>query len=180
MVFDVAGRQSYSLPPEELLWHLCRHCVSLRHHFRMIWAADIVGFSETFLTVIDWKRIQRRYPFVLSTLSLLDCLAPVPDSVLRKAGVRRGGTPKGIGDDYFGWPWERARKWDSLPGRLELLTRTFTPPEWWLRLNYGTGTGRFGGARARGRHGAALIRHGIRLVQEARAFARERRANRTF
>jgi len=144
----------------------------------MIWAADIVGFADAYLTSIDWERVRREYPFVLSTLSLLHCLAPIPDRVLKVTGVRVSGTPEGVAEDYYGWPWERARQWDSLRGRFDLLARTLDPSEWWLRMNYGTGTGRGGGWKARALHGAALMRHGMDLMQEARAFARERREER--
>ena len=175
MVFNVCGREAYSLPPDEVLWHLCRHTVSLHHRFRLIWAADIVGFSEKFLSAIDWVRVRQRYPFVLSTLSLLHCLAPVPDRVRRSAGVTVVGAPRETGEDYDGWPWTRAGTWDSVGGRLQFLAQTFNPPEWWLRLNYGTGTGPTGAWRARARHGIALVRH----LQDTRAFARERSVERT-
>ena len=150
VAFEVCGLQAYSFPAEEVVWHLCRHCVSLRHRFRMIWAADIIGFSETFQSTIDWNSVGRRYPFVLSTLSLLNCLALVPEPVLRSAGVSVAGAPPGIGEDYYGWPWTRARRWDSVGGRLQLLAQTLNPPEWWLRFNYGTGTGPAGAWRCRG------------------------------
>ena len=179
VAFNVGGIRAYSLPPDEMLWHLCRHSVGLRHGFRLIWAADVVGFAETFLSAIDWVRIERRYPFVLSALSLYHCLSPIPERVLRTAGVNVARTPKKIGEDYRGWGAARARTWDSLTGRVRFLARTLNPPEWWLRLNYGTGTIPTGAWQARARHGHALIRYGIRLVGDAQAMRRERRAERT-
>jgi hypothetical protein len=178
MAFNVNGRRASSFAEEEFLWHLCRHSVSIRHQFRMIWAADIVGFAETFLSTIDWKQVQQRYPFVLSTLSVLHCLAPVPDPVLAASGVTVSRIPRDVGKGYHGWPWERARGWDSLGGRWRFLRRTVSPPEWWLRFSYGTGTGLAGSWLAWGRHGMALVRHGVRLARDACAIKNEPRAGR--
>ena len=173
VAFNVGGTRAYSLPPDEVLWHLCRHSVGLRHGFRLIWAADVVGFAETFLSMIDWGRVERRYPFVLSALSLYHCLSPIPERVLRTAGVNVARAPKKIGEDYRGWGAARARPWDSLTGRVRFLARTLNPPEWWLRLNYGTGTTPTGAWQARARHGHALVRYGIRLVRDAQAMRRD-------
>ncbi len=173
VAFNVGGIRAYSLPPDEMLWHLCRHSVGLRHGFRLIWAADVVGFAETFLSTIDWGRVERRYPFVLSALSLYHCLSPIPERVLRTAGVNVARAPKKIGEDYRGWGAAQARTWDSLTGRVRFLARTLNPPEWWLRLNYGTGTTPTGAWQARARHGHALVRYGIRLVRDAQAMRRD-------
>ena len=161
MKFRVCDRQACSLLAEEMLWHLCRHCVSLRHRFRLIWAADIVGFSDRFLLDLDWSRVKEHYPFVISTLSLLHCFAPFPEGLIRLVGEQDSQLPVDVLTDYYGWPRARARKWDSLRGRLDLLTQTLNPPEWWLRLNYGTGTGPWGTWRAQALHGVALVRHSI-------------------
>lgn len=174
MVFSAAGHQAYSLPPVEMLWHLCRHCVGLRHRFRLIWAADIIGFAETFDSAIDWIRVRRRYPFVRSTLSLLHCLAPLPEPVGSRAQVTAGRTPRGLGEDYRGWPRVGWGESASLGGRVNLLRHTLVPPEWWVRMNYGAGTGPAGAWRGRASHGAAVARHGIRLARDTLGMKRER------
>ena len=174
MVFSAAGHQAYSLPPVEVLWHLCRHSVGLRHRFRLIWAADIIGFAETFVSTIDWVRVGRRYPFVRSTLSLLHCLVPIPEPVVSRALVTVGRTPQGLGEDYRGWPKVAWGESASLGGRVNLLRHTLVPPEWWVRLNYGAGTGPAGAWRGRVSHGAAVVRHGVRLARDTLAMRRER------
>ena len=163
VAFDVCGRRAYSLSPEELLWHLCRHSVDFYTPFRMIWGADVVGFAEAFLSTIDWERIERCYPFVLSTLSLLHCLAPVPEPVLLRSHLTAMETHR-VGEDYDGWPRVPAGQWDSIGACLQFLSDTFNPSAWWLRLNYGTGGSRTGMWRARVRHGAALVRHRMSIT----------------
>ena len=158
IVFDAGGDRAYSLAPEETLWHLCRHSVDFYTPFRMIWGADVVGLVEAFLTTIDWGRVRQRYPFVLSTLSLLHCLAPLPEPVLRSGLVKAMQVPQGVGEGYAGWPWTPAGQWESIEECVQFLSHTFNPSEWWLRLNYGTGGRKTGLWLARWRHVVALVR----------------------
>ena len=99
---------------------------------QVIWMADVVGFAETFLSAIDWARVRRLYPFVLSALSLYQCLGAIPDRVLDAAGVEVGTPPRGIGQDYRRWSAVRAGTWDSLTGRLRFVERTTQSATYYL------------------------------------------------
>ena len=143
-----------ALERHEMLWHLCRHMVGLWHPFRLVWVADIIGYADRFVDEIDWAFLRRSHPFVLSTLTLVHHLTPLPDPVIRHAGLSVGETPSQVCVDYLGWPRSTAFVWDDWSGRLQCLQRSLSPPDWWLRLNYGTGTRN----RAWGR-GLALAKH---------------------
>ena len=43
----------------------------------MIWMVDIIGVAEGRAGPVDWDVIRSRYPAVLRTLSLVDCLCPL-------------------------------------------------------------------------------------------------------
>ena len=156
--FDVGGQVGYCLGPDEMVWHPCRHV----HWLRLIWIADILGFTERFVEEIDWARVAKRYPFVIHALALIHCLAPLPDIVRQRSGVTMVPVPRGLGEEYRGWPRTTAFVWDSVSERLRFLRRSLSPPEWWLRFYYEAGTGRIGLWQARRRHWATLVRDSIR------------------
>lgn len=138
---DVAG---FTLGYDEMLWHLCRH---LRFHagvflpWRLIWVTDILGLVERFADQVDWGSLARRGPLVANTLSLLQHLRPLPEGLLKRAGGAAVGLPlNGVGRDFSGWP--RYSVAEQRPkGLTRILGDTFCPPEWWLRLHHGLGSG---------------------------------------
>ncbi len=137
--FTLAGRTAFTLPYEPLLWHLCQHLLLMRQPLRLIWVADIVGLAERFAGQIDWDLVARRYPLVLSTLSLLHFLTPLPADLLAVAPVKIGPRPEGVGQEFDGWP-RQAMAGQHRKGWPLILRDTFWPPEWWLRLYYGLGS----------------------------------------
>ena len=150
------GRPARTLEHHDMLWHLCRHLVGLKHPFRLVWVADIIGYAETFVDELDWAYMKATHPLVLSTLSLLHALTPLPESVRKRAGLSLVGAPGSVGEDYTGWPRATALIWDGWAERLSFLRQTLAPPDWWLRLNYGTGAGIGGYRRGVGRHSVAI------------------------
>ena len=151
-----SGRTARTLEHHDMLWHLCRHLVGLKHPFRLVWVADIIGYAEAFVDELDWAHMKTTHPLVLSTLSLLHWLTPLPQSVLDRTGVALGDAPRCVAEDYTGWPRSTALTWDGWAERLSVLRRTLAPPDWWLKLNYGTGSGMGGYGRGLAKHSAAL------------------------
>ena len=149
-------RGARTLGHDDMLWHLCRHLVGLKHPFRLVWVADIVGYTEAFVEELNWDEMRSTHPFVLSTLSLLQWLTPLPASVRERAGLAMGVAPGSVGEDYEGWPRSTALTWDSWGERRKCLRQSLAPPDWWLRLNYGTGAGTGGYGQGMARHAAAL------------------------
>jgi hypothetical protein len=135
------GLAACTLGLEETLWHLCEH---LRFHttvflpWRMIWMADIIGIAEGQAGPIDWDCVRSRYPEVPRMLSLVDCLCPLQQAVLDRAGLTRMRVPGGVGEDFGGWPRHSvAAQHDK--GLWRTVYDTLVPSEWWLRLHYGLG-----------------------------------------
>ncbi len=156
MPFEVDGQVAYCLAPDEMLWHLCRHI----HWLRLIWVSDVLGFTERFVEEIDWARVTDRYPFVMNALALIQSLAPLDDIVIQRSGVAVIPRPRGIGEEYRGWPRTAAFVWDSIGARLRFLRRTLNPPEWWLRFYYAGAAGRL--YRVRLQHWAMLLHAALR------------------
>lgn len=133
------GPTAYTLGYEDMLWHLCRHMiqdVSVFTATRFIWIADIVSFAERFVNEIDWDRLKRRYPLVLNILSLLQFITPLSDELRGRACLSVEDVPRGIGEDFQGWPRSSVSS-QREKGYWRILRDTFLPPEWWLRLHYG-------------------------------------------
>jgi hypothetical protein len=139
----LAGITAYALPCEEMLWHLCRHLFIVAQPFRLIWLADVVGLAERFAEEIDWVRVKRRYPLVLSTLSLFHFVTPLSERLRQAAGLEIGPVPQGLGMDFEGWPRTSIRQQRNRGKKYSrILVDTLAPSEWWLRLYYGLGSTR--------------------------------------
>lgn len=140
LTFGLSGITVSTLSPAEMLWHLCEHIAyhtNVWEPLRLIWVADIVGLAEQFAAQIEWALLRRRYPLVLSTLSLFHFITPLSAHLRAQAGLDLGAPPAGVGQEFAGWP--RA----SIPQQRaagksyrRILADTFYPPEWWLRLHY--------------------------------------------
>ena len=139
--FTLGDSMAYTLGYEDLLWHLCRHLIIVSQSIRLIWVADIVGLAERFVAEIDWERIERQSPFVLSTLSLLHFITPLSTTLLEKAPLKIGRRPAGVGLEFAGWP-RLSLATQRHKGYRRILSDTFFPPAWWLRLYYGFGSAR--------------------------------------
>lgn len=164
--FTIEGRSAQTLAPTELVWHLCVHLTIPGAEFRLISVADIVGTVERFEREVDWPRVRREYPFVLRTLELLDCVVPPYAGRRSQSPAGAHGWLQGFGTRYTGWPAFTARRLPGNRERLRLLRSTVTPPEWWLRLAYGTGTGPAGAWIGRLRHAGFVVESAVRRTGE--------------
>lgn len=142
--FTVDGLTAHTLGHEDALGYLCRHLISHVNAWdfgRLIWMADIVSLAERFVAEIDWERVRRQYPTILRTLSLLHFMTPLSDELLKRASIKIGKAPKGIGVEFQGWPQVRRKPRQGRRDR-SVLRDTFLPSEWWLRLRYNLGSTR--------------------------------------
>ena len=129
---------AYTLGYEDMLWHMCHHIANIVQPFRLIWVADIVGFAEQFARDIDWAWLRAHYPRVLDILGLFHTMTPLPDTFLKHAGIQPGPAPRGIGQEFQGWPrYSLHHQRDK--GYMQILRDSLFPSEWWLRLYYGIG-----------------------------------------
>jgi hypothetical protein len=137
--FALDGLSAYTLGHADMLWHLCQHMIlraSVFNPTRLIWVADIVTYAEHFVEEIDWEQIKAQYPLVLNVLSLLHFMTPLPERLLNHAPLKIGRAPRGIGQDFMGWP-RSSLAHQRKKGYRHLLLDTFLPSEWWLRMHYG-------------------------------------------
>jgi hypothetical protein len=108
---------------------------SIWEPIRLIWLADIVGFTERFAADIDWDRLAGQYPYVLKALSLFHFVTPLSEKLRRMAPLKIGRPPQGVGQEFAGFPrFSLAAQHGK--GSRQTLYDTFYPPEWWLRLHY--------------------------------------------
>lgn len=142
--FTVGDLTAYTLSPNDMLRHLCRHLtshVNVWDFGRLIWVADIVSWAERFVTQIDWGHIRRQQHDIIDTLSLLHFMTPLSEELLDRAGVKIGRIPQQIGEEYQGWPRADRSVWRA-KGSLRVLHDTLLPSEWWLRMRYRLGSSR--------------------------------------
>ncbi|MBE0582421.1 MAG: nucleotidyltransferase family protein, partial [Desulfofustis sp.] len=132
-----------TLGAEEMLSHLYHHGFRMPlsyEPYKLINAADLIGFVEQQAEALDWSRLRREQPQLCTALSMMQHLTPwdpqrVPPGIIdpREASRRRRPLP------YRGWPQRKIRqlKRDKL-SLAAILKETFLPPLWWVKLYYGT------------------------------------------
>ena len=129
-----------ALNHEIMLHHLCRHLAS-RHPgstLKLINVIDVIRYSETFSTEVDWDVIKRRYPHVLNTLRCLHVLLPLPATVVKALGGVSRETISGAGEIAMSL---RDITVSSAPVSTKLKLM-FCPSDWWLHLFYGVAPGK--------------------------------------
>ena len=127
---------------EDTIWYLCQHLIESTNVFSsvgLIWVADVVSFAEHYGAQIDWGKVRRQYPIVLSTLSLVHFLTPLSDSLVTRAGIEIGRAPRGLWDDFRKSP-RTPPEATTQEGYALTLRDAFFPSEWWLRLYFGIGS----------------------------------------
>jgi hypothetical protein len=139
--FQLDGLAVSTLGYVDLLEHIYRHALGpplLASNLRDIWVADLVSLVEKFADSIDWERLKIQSLSTYNILPLLHFLTPWPEDALNRMPFEIPVEPKGVGQDYTGWPRRRlaGRRRESVQA---ILKDTFAPPEWWLRLFYGVG-----------------------------------------
>ncbi len=136
---DIAGK---TLGFDDTIWYLCQHLVESMNVFSspgLIWIADVVSFAERFAAEIDWGHVQRRYPIVVSTLSLLHFLTPLSEALRKRAHITIGREPDGIWDEFRKLP-RTAPEEQMRYGMRRTISDGLFPSEWWLRLYHGVGS----------------------------------------
>ena len=139
--FELDGLQACTLGPEDMLWHVYRHCCcgSLRYldgDFRLIRIADFVGAVEKWADILDWEKIRRQYPELVRILPAIHFLTPWSDKILALLRLDVSHRPGDVGQLYVGYPSVYARV-HSQRGFWTSLKDTLAPPTWWFCLHYG-------------------------------------------
>ena len=150
--FAVEGRTARALGHADMLFHLCRHTAERASRLRLIWVADVVGYATRYRDVIAWADLRRRYPFVLTALSLLHAVTPLPDALLEHVTPARVERLSGVGVACkpLAEIFRRHRRLGDIGRDL------FAPSDWWLRLHYGVdGTSSLGWQR--------VVQHPVRV-----------------
>nr|WP_028585748.1 nucleotidyltransferase family protein [Desulfogranum mediterraneum] len=142
--FMLAGVEVLTFNHEEMLHYLFQHGfrAPLSYEpYRLIHAADIIGFVERHYHSLDWQHLQRHYPILVRALPLLHHISPwnfkrVPEPFLPQGerGKRREPLP------FRGWPQRRFKELEGKERLAGVLSATFIPPLWWLKVYYGLGS----------------------------------------
>lgn len=142
MSFSISpDTQAYTLAPEDMLYHLCRHAFFDNHaleHFRMIWVADILNMAEKFIHKIDWNALQECYPLVTHTLTFLNEIRPLSEDLIAAANIKFQRKYSTQISPYQGWPGVSLVV-AKQTGIMNWMHATIFPSTWWLRIRYKTG-----------------------------------------
>ncbi len=137
--FTIEGVTAYTLGYVDMLEHVYRHLreSAIFNPLRLISIADLVSLAEGCANEIDWPRVNSR---VRSALAVCHWLTPLSDELLQTASLNVDHPPKGVGQEFQGWP-RSALAAQRHKGFWGILRDSFFPTEWWLRFYYGLPAG---------------------------------------
>jgi len=140
--FSVGSSSARTLNNEEMLHYLYQHgfhAPLTYEPYKLINAADLIGFVEQNYDKLDWDRLRNQAPQLVKAIPLLHHLAPWNPEIVDPGWIpQRRLEPR----PYDGWPHKRLRDFKAQGrGLPDILRRTFLPPTWWLGIYYGAVTG---------------------------------------
>lgn len=128
---DTAAR---ALGHIDMLRHLWRHALQPRETMKLGSALDIVLYASCFAEDIDWPRIERDFPEIVTGLSLLGYLVRLPPALAGHVPAPASPPPGGVGIGMA--PLSKLRH------QRHLVARLLDPSDWWLRGFYNVPPGR--------------------------------------
>jgi len=140
-LFKIGEVDARTSSDEETLHYIYQH--SLRapltyEPFKLINAADIIGFTEKHCSRINFDYIKRKYPLLHQVLPLMHHISPwdsdkIPESLAdTEYGKARSPNP------FKGWPQKRLKEFKAEGNRLpHIILNTFLPSSWWIATYYG-------------------------------------------
>lgn len=145
----VGGVEVYTFGHEETLHYLYQHgfhAPLTYENYKLVNAADIIGFTEKYFGEIDWGQVKERFPQLYRALPLMHHISHwdlerVPESFISWTTDRKRILPP---IPFTGWPQRRVKELEEKVSLKEVLKETFLPSSWWLKVYYGAGdsTGR--------------------------------------
>lgn len=132
----------YTLSREDTLSYLFQHGFRMPisyEPYRLINAADLIGFVEKHFNALNWPRLRAEEPGLCAALSVMHHLTPwdpacIPDDFVHRAEQRVRRRPQ----PYRGWPQRKIRQFKQENVSLRgILAATFFPPSWWVKVYYG-------------------------------------------
>jgi hypothetical protein len=136
---DLSGTTAYCPGNEDMLWHIFEHGLHMPltyEPFKLIAVADIVTLVETKHEEIDWQKMRKLCPNILTALPLLHHLTPWREQILSRFSWKTQPVPAGVGEPFRGWPHLHLRELKGT-GFFTILRSTLLPPEWWFTIYYG-------------------------------------------
>lgn len=140
---QVGATEVHTFSHEEILHYLYQHgfrAPLTYENYKLINAADIIGYIEMHFQEVDWKMIQEQFPLLMKALPLMHHISPwdfdrIPKGFVSRRDRRRKLQPV----PFHGWPQRRMKELRQQVSLRELLKETFLPSRWNLKIYYGTG-----------------------------------------
>ena len=120
----------------DMLAQVSRHALEPGYSIKLVAMMDIVGYTDKFVDEIDWRKLERKYPFFPVFLGLLHHVAPLPESLARFKP--EGPAPADCGRLIP--TFNDAIKHGD--GYIKGIHTLLNPPEWWLNSYYGVAPGK--------------------------------------
>lgn len=146
--FRFDGTTARALGHVDMLRHLCRHALQPRETVKIGSVLDILLYAARYGDEIDWPRLRRDFPEVVTCLRLFGHLLRWPTMLATYLETPQPPAPAGVGVGML--PLSELRR------RPDRLARLLNPSDWWLRAFYNVPPGRSLAVTKAVRHPARL------------------------
>lgn len=140
---NVGATKAVVFNHEETLHYLYQHAFRAPltyEKFKLINAADIIGYTEKYFQEIDWPLVKKNFPGLHRALPLLHHISPWDFDRISEGFISQWDRKKQLHPIPFtGWPQLRVKELKGKVSLKQVLRKTFLPPPWWLRLYYSAG-----------------------------------------
>lgn len=132
--FTMDGGTARTLGHIDTLRHLCRHALEPGETTKIGSALDIMTYASRHAGGLDWPRLRKDYPEVVTMLQLLGYLVPWPSNLSPHVPEPPADPPSGVGAGPL--PLSMVRH-----GRRR-AAKLLNPSDWWLRCFYNVPPGK--------------------------------------
>jgi len=143
--FAIGEAEAITFNDEEMLHYLYQHAFRAPltyESYKLINAADIIGFTEKHYKTLNWAKIEEQYPVLGKALPLMHHISPWNFEKIAEDFISTENKTVRLEPIAFhGWPQRRRKEFRAEGMALHrVILDTFLPPSWWLKIYYGTTT----------------------------------------
>jgi hypothetical protein len=142
--FTFGGIDALTFGDEETLHYIYQHAfhAPLTYEtYKLINAADLIGFTEQRWRFMDMERLQSEFPLLLKALPLMHCITPWDSDKVPQYFSTIVDREKISPTPFTGWPQKRMKEFKTEGQKLrQTILTTFLPSRWWVGIYYGTTT----------------------------------------
>ncbi len=139
--FKVGDIDAITFSNEETIHYIYQHAFHAPltyESYKLINAADLIGFTEQYFRSLDTGLIRSQFPLLLKALPIMHYISPWDSDKVPEDFVCVKDQRKLLPIPFTGWPHKRMKEFSAENRKLWHTTlATFLPSKWWVGIYYG-------------------------------------------